>query len=152
MSKAELLEIISSFSESNLEEIIFSTVRETFFSGDWGTANAMIEHILKCNGNDDFRGRVAGFGIFAAVRARNTKQALDRYKYLEMLELPDNLSCLKADGLADLSDLLLPDDAIRLFELWQRAIKPGLPRHIQEKYARIGGLICGHLFKIHANR
>lgn len=152
MGKTELLEIISSFSESKLEEIIFSTVREIFFSGDWGTANAMIDHILKCNGNVDFKGRITGFGIFAAVRARNIKQALDRYEYLEMLDLPDNLSCLKANGLADLSDLLFPDNTILLCELWQRSIKPGLPRHIQEKYAKVGGLLCGQLSKIHAGR
>lgn len=152
MGKPELLELISSFPEDKLEEIVLASVREIFFSGDWGTANAMAEYILNSGSNDMFKGKIAGFEIFMAVRARNARQALDRFTYLEMLEQSDKLPCLKADGLADLSDLLLADDAPLLSELWQKSLQPNLPRHIQKKYARIGELLCRQFLKSHADQ
>ena len=149
MSKKDLLEIIGAFSEQEIENIILSSVREMFFAGDWGTADSIVDYILAGKINENFRGQIANFGIFIAVRARDRKKALDRYYYLEALEASKKNICLKADGLFYLSDLLLPDEIYILAQLWQKSLCSDLPQIAQEKYARIGALLCDQFSIIH---
>ena len=149
MSKKDLLEIIGAFPEQEIENIILSAVREKFFNGDWGTADSIVDYILAGKTNENFRGQIANFGIFIAARARDLKKALDRYNYLAALDASEKNICLKADGLFNLSDLLLPDEIYLLAQLWQKALCSGLPQIAQEKYARLGALLCEQFSKIH---
>lgn len=147
MDKSALLKLISAFPQSILENVIIAHVRELFFNGDWGSANAIIEHILANNECEVLHGKIACFGIFTAVRARDLKKALDRFDYLDKLDKTDANLGLLADGLFHLSDLLLPDQPSFLADLWKKEIRIGLPALAQEKYARIGVMLHRQFMK-----
>lgn len=148
MNKSNLINILSAFSASELENMIITKVRESFFSGDWGTANAIIEYILSDNSLKALHGKIANFGIFTAVRARDLQKALDRYEYLGKLDKTDANLCLLAEGLFHLSDLLLADQPSLLAGFLLRDIHADLPAPAQEKYAAVGIMLCKEFNRI----
>ena len=138
MGKPVLLELLEALPESELEAIVLSVLREKFFGGDWGAANAILERILAGKARSSFKAAAAGFGVLMAVRARDCQKALERYHILDELAEGASVTTVLAQALNELADLLLPDEGKLFVSLWQKAMQGKLPQEAREKLAEPG--------------
>lgn len=136
MSKKQLIEVFGGFSETTLVDMIMAKIRELFFTGDWGSANAIIEYILANVDDVGLQSRAAGFGVFAAVRARDYGLAFTRLGCL--VDLPECAGKSEAviGSLKHLEDMLLPEQAELLARFWLQV--ESLDKNSREKYAKLG--------------
>lgn len=137
MGKPVLLELLDALPEHELEAMVLSVLREKFFGGDWGSANALLEQILAGEAGAGFKAAAAAFGVLMAVRAKDRQKALERYHILEELAEDAELGSLQAQALNELAELLLPDEWRVLAGLCQKAAQRDSTLEAREKLTEV---------------